>query len=315
MFQILVLNAGNDALEVNTTLLREKFTIRDIEHEDQAPIVAMSNRFVLPLVTKAGQEPEVFVIRAQNMHCCIRMAAQILQSFIRTGPLMVRAEPFDFIEAWEKSCSEYENAHNLARWVVVYTKGKEVFSFGSRHPFFDVIERCDSKNPGNYDKALLIAEETFGKLGKKVSISYDANIGMVLNVKPEIGRCGLIHRGPEKNATFNFVTEPKEEGNVSPVLCMNVCAAFLEGLQLAYKIGMVNDKLRLMIIEKYSTEAKVGQAALKRLAELNIEVRSFENRMDVRYRPEKPEFSMMVIDAERFHRKTYEAKQAQVQAQ
>ncbi len=298
-------------MDINTTLLREKFIIRDIEREGDAPIVAMSNRLVLPLVMADGSEPESFVIRAQTMHSCIRMAAQILQSFLRAGPLMARAEPFDFEDAWGKSCSEHETAHNLARWVCVYMKGKEIFSFGARHPFFDVIEKCDSKNPGNYDRALVIAEETFGKMGKKVTISYDANIGMVLNVKPDIGRCGLIHRGPEKNATFNFLTEAKEEGGISPVLCLNVCAAFLEGLQLAYRVGIINDKIRLMLVEKFSTEGLICQSALKRLAELNIEVRSFENRMNVRFRPEKPEFSDMVTEAERFHRKMYESKKRQ----
>lgn len=298
-------------MEINTTLLREKFVIRDTEREGEAPLVALSNRLALPLMTNKGEEAEVFVIRAQNMHTCIRMAAQILQSFLRTGPLMVRAESFDFEEAWERVCSEHEVTYNLARWICIYFKGREVFSFGPRHTFLDVIEKCDSKNPGNYDRALTIAEESFGKMGKKVSIAYEASIGMVLNVKPETGRCGLIHRGPEKNSTFNFVTEPKEDSVVSPVLCLNVCAAFLEGLQLAYKIGMTNDKLRLMIIEKFSTEAKFSQSALKRLAELNIEVRSFENRMEVRFRPEKPEFSTMVTEAERYHRKIYEAKKRQ----
>ena len=297
------------ALEINTTLLREKFTIRDMESDGAAPIVATSNRLVLSLVTNEGQTPEVFVIRAHTMHCCIRMAAQMLQSFIRVGPIMARAPSFDFENAWHMSCSDYETAHNLARWIAIYTKGKEVYAFGARHPFFDVIEKCDSKNPGNYDRALVIAEETFGQMGRKVSIGYESNIGMVLNTKTGIGRCGLIHRGPERNSTFNFIVEPKEDTSVSPVLCMNVCAAFLEGLQLAYKIGIINDKLRLMLIDKSSTEAQLGHSALNRLADLTIEVDAFQNRMDVRFRPEKPEFPLAIRDAERFHRKMHEAKQ------
>lgn len=293
-------------MEINTTLLREKFTIRDITDEGHAPIIATSNRIVLPLVTAEGREPEVFVIRAHTMHSCIRMAAQILQSFIRVGPIMAREPAFDFDAAWSMSCSQHEVTHNLSRWVAVYCKGREVYAFGERHPFFDVIEKCDMKNPGNYDRALVIAEETFGQMGRSVSIGYESNIGMVLNVRPTVGRCGLIHRGPEKNSTFNFVAEPKEDRQVSATLCMNVCAALLEGLQLAYKIGIINDKLKLSLIDKFSTEGRVGQSALHRLADLNIEITSFENRMAVYFRPEKPEFPAMVSEAERHHRRKYE---------
>lgn len=294
-------------MEINTTLLREKFVLRDTDREGDAPILAISNRLVLPLVTRQGQDAEIFVLRAQNMHSCVRMAAQILQTFVRMGPLLVRAEPFDFAEAWGRVCSSHEVDYNPLRWVCVYNKGREIFSAGAHHPFLDVIEKCDSKNPGNYDRAVGLAEETFGKMGRKVSISYEANIGMVLNVNPEIGRCGLIHRGTEKSRTFNFITEPEEDRKVSPVMCMNVCAAFLEGIQLAFKVGLANDKLRLMLIEKFSTEAKQAQSALRRLAELNLEIKGFDNQSKIRYRPEEPEFSLIITDAERFHRKVFEA--------
>jgi hypothetical protein len=305
---VLICFLGQFALEINTTLLREKFIIRDLDREGDSPLVAMSNRLALSLTTDKGEVSEVFIIRAQNMHCCIRMAAQILQSFMRAGPLLVRAEAYDFAEAWGRSCSEFEIANNLQRWAAVYSKGKVFFEFGARHPFLDVIEKCDAKNPGNYDRSIGIAEETFSKMGRKVGISYESNIGMVLNVKPDVGRCGLIHRGPEKNSTFNFTVEPNADSVVSPVLCMNICAAFLEGIQLAFKIGMTNDKLRLLLIEKASTEARQNQLALQRLAELNMEVRGFENRVNARFRPEKPEFSDMVSEAERFHRRMHEAK-------
>lgn len=297
-------------MEINTTLLREKFVIRDLDRPGDAPIVAVSNRFVLPLMTAQGKVAETFVIRAQNMHICIRMAALILNSFQRVGPLMARAEAFDFEAAWGRCCSDFEVACNLSRWICIYHKGKEVFAGGSHHLFLDVIEKCDAKNPGNYDRAVGIAEETFLGMGRKVSISYEANIGMVMHVKPDIGRCGLIHRGAEKSSTFNFVVEPKgDKGDmdVSPVMCLNVCAAFLEGIQLAFKVGMAKDKLSLDLIDGASSEAKQMRMAKLRLEEVNAEIGVFIEKMHVRFRPEKPEFFTMISDAERYHRKIHEA--------
>jgi len=293
-------------LETNATLLREKFTLRDLENDGDAPIIAVSNRLALPLKTKGGDFSDTIIVRAQNMHLCLRMASQILQSFQTSGPLFTRNKPFDFEESWDRSCSSYEKMANLLRWCAIYHNGKIVYSFGTHHGFLDVIEKCDAKNPGNYDKAIGIAEKIFISMGRKVSISYDSNIAMVLNTKPSIGRCGLIYRGPEKTSTFNFVAEIIEEGSVSPVLCMGICSAFLEGLQLAYKIGVANDRLNLLLIEKYSSDIKQRDMALRRLAELNTEIRSFENRFLLRFRPEKPEFSQTVTDAERFHRKSYD---------
>ncbi|MEK7801750.1 MAG: hypothetical protein AAB276_04780, partial [Pseudomonadota bacterium] len=176
----------DDSVELNTTLLREKFTLSDHIDDQVAPVIAMSNRVPLLLLDAAGQVSETFIVRAQNMHTSIRMAAQILQTFMRVGPLMARAEPYRFDEALARILPEHELNYNPHRWVAVYNKGKVIFSSGEYHAFLDVIEKCDSINPGNYDRSVGIAEDTFRKMGKELSIQHESNIGMVIHVKPEI---------------------------------------------------------------------------------------------------------------------------------
>ncbi len=295
-------------MEINTTLLRERFVLRDIEREGDAPIVAMSNRLALPLINANGKLIETLIIRAQNMHSCLRMAAQILQDFTRNGPIFSRTSSFDFIEAWDRACSDYEVKYNIWKWVAVYHKGIDIFSAGEHHGFLNVIEKCDSKNPGNYDRSVKIAEDTFIKMGRKISISYEANIGMVMNVKPDIGRCGLIHRGAERNSTFNFTAEPKEEENVTPVFCLNIAAAFLEGLQLAYNIGITNDKIRMGLIKKFSNDEKQSEYATECINKINLELNGFDSRLKMKFRPEKPDFFQAIADAERFHKRIHEIK-------
>lgn len=292
-------------MEINTTLLREKFSIHDMEDKSDTPTIAVSNRLSLPLYNAAGDLIDTIIIRSQNMHNCIRMASQILTSFINSGPLFSRSAAFDFKEAWEKSYSSFDSAFHVHNWVAVYHKGENIFSSGSHHAFLNVIEKCDSKNPGNYDQSVKIAEVTFKKLGRDVSISYEANIGMVVSLKREIGRCGLIYRGTDKNATFNFNAEPKGETSVSPVLCLNLCAALLEGLQLSYLVGTTNDKIKLSLIRKFSPEDKQSEKALLRIEELNLELEGYDNRLKLKFRPEKPEFSQAIKDAEKLHRKLY----------
>lgn len=294
-------------MELNITLFREKFIIRDMEREGETPLVATSNRIVLSLPLADGT-PEILVVRSQTMYSCIRMASQIVLSSLRVGSLINREIPYDYSSVWGSINSNHEILYNMSRWVAVYYRGREIYASGEHHVFLDVIERFDFLNVGRYDHAVVMAEENFGKLGRKVSISYDSNIGMVMNAHPDVARCGLVHRGLDRNATFNFVAEPKEETSVSPFLCLNVAAAFLEGLQLANKVGMANSKLQIMELEKFSAEEKEASSALYRLSELTAEIINFERLLKVRYRPEKPEFSEIVMNAEQFYSREHESR-------
>ncbi len=53
-------------------------------------------------------------------------------------------------------------------------------------------------------------------MGRKISITYEANIGMVLNVKPEIGRCGYeyaigLQLRLESTPLQWFIDQPQHE--------------------------------------------------------------------------------------------------------
>lgn len=293
-------------MNISTTLLREKFTIKDISLDGQAPLVALSNRLVLPLRSHVDARTETLVIRAQNMHLCIRMGAILLRAYQKDGPIVARTPKYDFEEAWQKAHSEYEKYSNLVRWVAIYHNGKILYSSGEHHHFLDMIEKCDAQNSGNYDDALRIAENMFAQAGRKVAITYDANIAMVLNANNDKARCGLIYRGPDRNSTFNFVSEKSTEEKIVLSTCFHICAAFLEGLQLAFKMGRSYDRFQLGLIEKYSSEMKMAESGAARLYELNTEIKSFLNRFETHFRPELPDFALAIKDAERSHRAWYE---------
>lgn len=288
-------------MDFNTTLLREKFIIRDVLNAvSDDSLVALSNRISVNLTDARGMTVETIVVRAQNMHLCIRMAGKIVQTFEQNGPVMVRDIPYDWEETWEQLISEHERKNNREKWISIYAQGKRLFKSGSYHPFLDLIEKCDAANPENYDASVRLAEDAFGQLGKEVSIDYESNIGLVVFIEKGHGRCGIILRNAERNSTFNFRLERTAEREVSPVQCLNVCAAFLEGIQLAFLIGINNEKLRLNLISKSTKESITATSARRRLGSLNAEIKTFENTMRVHYRPERPEFGELVSEAERF---------------
>lgn len=288
-------------MDFNTTLLREKFIIRDVLNAvSDESLVATSNRIAVNLTDARGITLETIIVRAQNMHLCIRMASKILQNFQRQGPLLAREISYNWDDTWQHIIGEHERKHNPDRWIAIFAKGQCLFKAGQYHQFLDLIEKCDAANPENYDASVRLAEDAFSQIGKDVSVDYESNIGLVVFVENNQGRCGIILRNSERNATFNFKLESTAERPVSAVQCMNVCAAFLEGIQLSFVIGMANEKERLGVLLKSDPEWIKAASARRRLGSLNAEIRTFENTMPVFYRPERPEFGELVSEAERF---------------
>lgn len=285
--------------EFSTTLLREKFIIRDpLPVSDDAPVIALSNRIVVPLPLKATDEPETFVVRAQNMHSCTRMAGRLLHSAQTEGPVHNRSHPYDWEMVWKEVTDAFERKYNENRWIAVYYRGKPVYQQGVHHPFLDIIEACDSRSEQEYGQTVEIAEGAFKQAGKVVKIEHDANVALVVSVRPDLGRCGIILRGADKTTTFNFTAKPMGGRPVKPSQCLSVSAAFLEGIQLSFQVGMGKEKLRHGLIERKSDAAKQIEEGEKRLARLMSGIRQFEQLSDVTYRPERPDFFKMLDDAQ-----------------
>lgn len=302
-------------MDLSTTLLRERFVIRDLSGSDVAvlrafpaeSVEAMSNRIVIPLFDSGGRLVETLVIRSRLMHSAVRMAGHLISSFRRLGPVGARESSRDFQEAWNLSLSRHDAAYLDSPWICVYKDAKILFSAGGHHPFLDVIEKCALKNPDSYDQAVTIAEETFRKMGRNVSIAHSANIGMVCTVRREAARCGLILRNPHKSTTFNYMaTSRSSEFSMSSVQCLMTCAAFLEGIQIAVRLGMNTEKIRLRGLSPSSSpEAKENVSGLARLNEISRELERFDSVYDVHYRPERPDFGKIAREAAAFQRQIF----------
>jgi hypothetical protein len=306
-------------VDFSGSLLREKFEIYESKSgaTDGTPLTVLSNRMVIPLLDDSGKIAERFVVRGQYMHSCIRMAARIIQSYIDQGPILVRDhDPFDWEGAWLRLIEDHDLKYHPDLWISVYSNGKLIYEFGEHHMFFDVLEQCDRKQADNYDAAIVYAEQIFEQYGKTITIKHDSSVALVVNLKDNEGRCGVVLRGAEKTTTFNYRAAQKEKKgqDVSLPQLMASCASFLEGIQLAFSIGMANEKLRQEVITRATDEAREADSSRKRLAKLNAQITSLEQNCDVRYRPEKPIFSEMVIAAEALMAKIIEVKREEEEA-
>lgn len=288
--------------DFNSSLLREKFILHDLhaDLDEEKPVIAVSNRMVVDLKNRMGELEERFVVRAQNMHLCVRMATRLLQSYLQTGKILGRKTEFDWHNAWSPILNEYERKYNTQRWVAVYYKGRVIFQDGGeRHLFLDVIEKCAAAREGIYEEAIPMAEDAFKKTGKAVNIKYDGNVALVVHLERDHGRCSVILRGPNKTTTFNFTATPLKGQTLNFGQALAMAANFLDGIQLAFLVGMNEEKIKLRIIEARTPEAEQTKDAKRRLAFLSSQISSMESAFQVRYRPERPEFHHIVNEAER----------------
>lgn len=292
------------SFEFRISLLREKFTIIDVAKrlEDEPPVIAMSNRIQLDLATPSRHETETYVIRTQNMHSCVRFAAAIYKEFSERGPIMARVSDFRWENIWRDVTKGYEKDWNPNIWGALYYKGKPIFSDGVHHVFLDVIEQCDSVNKEEYEQSIVVAEKAFQRAGKTVKIDHDMNVALIVKVTDFESRCGIIMRGASRKSTFNFTATPfKKDPDkpMNPATILTVCAAFLEGIQLSFEVGLANKKQEYNLVEKYSNEYRKGERATERMANLNTAIMRFEQKHNMFYRPDRPDLSEMVTEAEK----------------
>ena len=98
---------------LNTSLLRDKFVISDpkLANKKDAATIALSNRMVLVLVNPQTDTHETYVVRAQNMHSVVRMAAHILDEYNTNGPIAARGY-YNWEKAWEETLTDHEQNYN-----------------------------------------------------------------------------------------------------------------------------------------------------------------------------------------------------------
>ena len=287
-------------MEFRTSLLREKFIITEKADKKAETVTAMSNRISIPLVSEDKIDNETFVVRTQNMHSCARLAAAITKEFFERGTIANRAIPLPWEEIWLDVIKGYERDWNSNIWCCIYHRGRIIYQQGEHHPFLDIIEKCDAANKSEYIESIKFAEDAFSQAGKDVRIDHETNVALITSCTEEQAKCGVIIRSAGGATTFNYTAAPKTN-NPKPILAhttLTVAAAFLEGIQLAFFVGLLNKKSEYNLIEKYSDEERQYKRTHNRLVNLDRAIGMYENRFNVNYRPDRPIFKEIVEKAE-----------------
>lgn len=285
-------------MDINTSLLRERFVIQEKGSGEGMRRVALSNRMILKL--QAGTLPEeVLTIRTKTMHSCARLCAQLTDNYERHGPIIPRVGIINWDEIWDSTLSDYDRRYYKDNWCAIYDEGKTLFSKGKYHKFFDVLEHFDYRAKGSYEKSIPVAQGAFRQAGKEVKIEHDGNVAMVAIGNRTGGRCSMLTRGADHASTFNIAMGPKEDDNIHVMQLFSSAGDFLEATQLCYTIGLIKERIESGAVDKFSDKAEQIKHAEEELKALDAKIDSLENRHRVRYRPERPNFELLIQESER----------------
>lgn len=239
----------------NTSLVRERIVF---SQKDEAPIIIRSNRVFLDL--KGAR----IVVRAQHMHMTLRLASRLLTSFYA-------GTTFNWDKHWAAAQSDYDRAHYSDAWCALYVNGEAAFRT-QQSPFTDIVEKCALLSLGNYDGTMNVASSALKKLGREVSIDHASAIATTIADTGTQLRCGIIHRGGERDTIFSFTAANGEQEERVPK-CLWIAADYLESFNLQF-------------IKK--KEQEKARAASTRQTALYKNIAAFEKEYDVKYRPDKP---------------------------
>lgn len=281
--------------EFSASLVREKIVFVDggqevdilaDEDDGSGPTIIRSNRVFLKL--QQGNKTEKIVVRGQNMHGTLRMAAKVYAQFGKGGTFLDRAAPFDWQEHWDQTVSAYDKEFNPGNWIAVYINGKPAFKTLTS-PFVDVVEQCALLTLENYDGTMGVAEHVLKQVGKAMRIQHFSNVAAVFSEEEKNAlRCGIVHRSDVRDTTFNFsVTGGERENRI--IQGLSATAAFLETFNLTFVIRSAKVRLKAREITSTSQESKQARAAEARQGTLNRQIKTFEDTFTVKYRPEKPD--------------------------
>ena len=275
-------------MSVPISLLREKFTIREIGI-DSVPVIALGNRVTLPLPKTSTP----LIIRGHSMHMTLRYAAEILKqlSFIS------HVENIDTIikwdELWEKVIEPHERINTPETWISVYYGGRLIYSFNPHHMFFDILEQCEYKNKKTshkYEQSILTAQNAFQKMGRHVFIEQESHVGFILDESDKELRFAIILRLPWQRATFITRISDNKTHMAKPhdYNSLSLAADYIEGINLAVRSGFLEAQFKSG--KPNPDQNKVMKVTQKRLQTLILSIEQIEKKYTTKYRPERPDF-------------------------
>lgn len=263
--------------------------------------LCLSNRLVLSLKTES--HTETIVLRAQNMHLCLNMAARIAKDFDKLGPLSSRTGKTDWEDIWNKLIQGYEYNWNFSRWITIYSGGKVLFDKGpgTPPPQLNRLEEIIFEMNENYKMALAEFHRQIST-DDQISVTHKSSLALKAEVTDNHQRCSMLCRAAQDSNIVTIIGEAPEDAQ--PFNLHGSLAQFgdyQQGFQYAFMLGMTTQNIEQNKIPANSSLAEQEQhklALIKELARLSTKIDNLKSLYTFHYRPEEPDFEILTRQAQ-----------------
>ncbi len=289
-------------------LIRERFVLTNKKAKNEEPQLALGNRLEIECLDSKGENSETFVIRAQNIHTTLRIAARIARQWFDHGHTKNSGpNRFSWSREYKEIVKDFEEKWNENCWACIYRGGKVLFDSEppEKAQLFHIIEQVYAYDKGDYQDIALAAEKLFAKAGKHVQIDYDRNIAMALSGSSEAVNNKITYRDTDGRNKIDLFMRQKDLRYVkgekgSPLKlseCLSVAAIIFEGYQLGFIAGRTNYLLACGQTTLGDKNAQQADHAIKRVIRLDQSLKDLTTKYHLAFKP-KPNFQQNISKIE-----------------
>lgn len=297
--------------DFKANLIRELFVLKNRNKPSDDPQTARGNRLAITCFDAKNENAGNFVIRAQNIHTTLRLAARVARHWYDHGE-MAQTGPnrFNWQHEYNETVKDYEDKWNADCWACIYQNGKLVFAAQppEKSQLFDIIEQVYAHKKGDYKDIALAAETMFKQAGKNISLTYDGDIAMELMGTDSAVKNRITYRDTQGRNKLELLMRQKDlkhiKGKASPLKlseCLSVAAVIFEGFQLGFVVGRTNYLLACGQLTLADDEAKQTDHAIKRIIRLDQSINDLTTKYHLAFKP-KPNFQANINKIENFFR-------------
>lgn len=296
-------------------LVRERFILHP--HRQQKPAgknaqIAVGNRLNIQCFDHNGENKTDFIIRAQNIHTCLKIGAHVAEHWYNFAHLKTTGKDrFNWDQVYLSSVKDYEQRWNPDCWACLYSKGRVLHETAPnpKSQVLDIIEQVFAFEKCSYHHIVLTAQRLFDQAGRQVDIEYDSNTAMELFGNAGSVRSNITYRDVEGRSTLKLEMTQKKSKYVKGAVgakiklheCLDVTALIFEGLQLGFIVGRSNYEINKGMISIGHRDSVQADFALRRITMLEKSLEALKQKHHLGFRP-KPDFHRNIRNIEHsFH--------------
>ncbi len=281
-------DVGKKRVPYALALVREKTHVyeKDKKTDKRGPLIETlkANR------CQFNVDQTIISLRSQYIYQALRYAAKIIDDYEKKGPFSSRFVHWE--KWWQEIMTSFDEKLNAMGWVQVYVDGHSYFKTKKNH-FFEILEKCIMVGElKNYDDALIVAEDLFGKSGLPVSLQDETILTANIREGKDAFHCGFINvvASSDNGGQMMFSFKISKNSNNPPKFqqILTISADLIESMQLTARLAGYKKRVIADPDALSDEEIEIATEIRVRRNKLEARIDTAESIYEFKYRPERP---------------------------